>query len=294
VNQSKDEGATLGLYAPIVDYFDEGQKDEVYISRDIEKYNKRWPTRHYEIEGDINLQEKVPNREYAASFKLNFYAESLLHTEWSKGQSAMDLAIRVVDGEPKISGIKEKMVRKDEGTAKAASALTSGAVMSPSPPITVLQPSPVAASSIPNVPADRSDTQKLTRVTVKKYGMSILLPSDVFPDFEILSTGQGFSLTHDRASLTFYDSDKSLRQTFEEHVAGAAAEANQTIDYKVLKDTWFVVSGIFGPPGQRKGFYTKGVKKGKKVVVMRLHYSEENYPFADDTLTAMSRSFDGN
>jgi hypothetical protein len=166
--------------------------------------------------------------------------------------------------------------------------------MSPSPSTTVLQPSHVAASSIPNVPADRSDAQKFTRVTVKKYGMSVLLPSDVFPDFEILSTGQGFSLTHDRASLIFYDSDKSLRQTFEYHVAGAAAEANQTIDYKVLKDTWFVVSGIFGPPGQRKGFYTKGVKKGKKVVVMRLHYSEENYPFADDTLTAISRSFDGN
>jgi hypothetical protein len=79
--------------------------------------------------------------------------------------------------------------------------------------------------------------QKLTKVTVKKYGVSVLLPSDVFPDFEILSTGQGFSLTHDRASLTFYDSDKSLRQTFEDHVAGAAAEVNQNIDYKVLKDT---------------------------------------------------------
>jgi class 3 adenylate cyclase len=136
--------------------------------------------------------------------------------------------------------------------------------------------------------------QKLTKVTVKKYGVSVLLPSDVFPDFEILSTGQGFSLTHDRASLTFYDSDKSLRQTFEDHVAGAAAEANQNIDYKALKDTWFVVSGTFGPPGQRAGFYTKGVKKVKNVIIMRLHYSEENYPFTDDTLTAISRSFDGN
>jgi class 3 adenylate cyclase len=136
--------------------------------------------------------------------------------------------------------------------------------------------------------------QKLTKVTVKKYGVSVLLPSDVFPDFEILSTGQVFSLTHDRASLTFYDSDKSLRQTFEDHVAGAAAEVSQNIDYKVLKDTWFVVSGTFGPPGHRAGFYTKGVKKAKNVIMMRLHYSEENYPFADDALTAISRSFDGN
>jgi hypothetical protein len=68
-----------------------------------------------QIEEGINLQEKVPNREYAASFKLNFYAESRLHTECAKGQFVIDLTISVVDGELKISGIKEKMVHQQKG-----------------------------------------------------------------------------------------------------------------------------------------------------------------------------------
>jgi len=93
--------------------------------------------------------------------------------------------------------------------------------------------------------------------------------------------------------LTFYGSQKSLRQTFEDHVNGPAMEVNQSIDYKILKDAWFVVSGTFGMSGQRAGFCTKGVKKGEDVIMMRLHYDEENTPFSDETLTAISRSFDG-
>jgi len=130
-------------------------------------------------------------------------------------------------------------------------------------------------------------------VFVKKYGVSVLLPSHVFPDFERLSNGIDSSLNDDGVSLTFYDSQKSLRQAFEDHVNGPAMEVNQNIDYKVLKDTWFVVSGIFGGPGQRAGFYTKGIKHGRSIVIMRLHYNEENSPLSDETLTAISRSFDG-
>jgi sugar lactone lactonase YvrE len=148
---------------------------------------------------------------------------------------------------------------------------------------------PLSSSAPPN----DTGAQKLTKVNVKKYNVSVLLPSDVFPDFETLSTGADI-LTHNGLILAFYASDKSLRQTFEDHVKGRAAEVNQNIDYKVLKDTWFVVSGMFGPQGQRVGFYTKGVKKGKNVIMMRLHYNEENSPLTDDMLTAMSRSFDGN
>jgi hypothetical protein len=248
-------------------YFDEGQKDQVYISRDIQKYNKRWPIRHDEIDGDINLQEKTSDREYAASFKLNFYAESVLHTEWTTGQSAMDLAISVVDGEAKISGIKEKMVRKEEGTAKATTALTSGAVMSPSPPTTVLQPSPVAASSIPNVPADQSGPQKLTRVYVKKYGVSALLPTDVFPDAKKLSESdqsflQGNSWSR-QTTLTFSSVREPLAKVYAECATEHSPQApSKTVQYKVLKPTWFVVSGDLGPQADASlGFYTKGVKK---------------------------------
>ena len=292
-NQLENERATVAFYTPQVDYFDEGQQDKTHISRDIADYNERWPTRHYEIEGDINLQEKVPNREYAASFKLNFHAESLLHTEWSKGQSAMDLAIRVVDGEPKISGIKEKMVRKDEGTAKAASALTSGAVMSPSPPITVLQPSPVAASSIPNVPADRSDTQKLTKVFVRKYGFSVLLPTELFPDAATkLTDANADQLVSVNGCfrVAFKVLPDPVNKAYDNCIAEFHKKANHTtIDYKVQKGSWFVVSG----DSDTTGYYTKGVKRGDNVIVMELEYTGDACNIPDAMLTEISRKFDG-
>ena len=114
-NQLKDANATLALYAPIVDYFDDHQADQAFIRRDIEKYNERWPVRRDEIEGDIHLQEKVPDKEYVANFKLNFYVESAPRAVWSKGQFTIDLNITITDGVPKISGIREKMVHQQKG-----------------------------------------------------------------------------------------------------------------------------------------------------------------------------------
>jgi len=114
-NQLKDANATLALYAPTVSYFDEGNKDQAFIRRDIEKYNERWPVRQDSIEGDIHLQEKVPDKEYAANFKLNFYAESVPRAIWTKGQFTIDLDITIVDGMPKISGFRQKLVHQQKG-----------------------------------------------------------------------------------------------------------------------------------------------------------------------------------
>ena len=119
-NQSKDANAALALYAPTVDYFDDHQADQALIRRDIDKYNERWPVRHDEIEGDIHLQEKVPDKDYVANFKLNFYAESLPRAIWTKGQFAIDLHITIVDGIPRISGIKEKMLHQQKGKPNPA------------------------------------------------------------------------------------------------------------------------------------------------------------------------------
>jgi TIR domain len=120
MNQLKDANATLALYAPTVDYFDDHQADQAFIREDLEKYNVRWPVRQDSIEGDIQLQEKVPEKEYVASFKLNFYAESAPRAIWTKGQFTIDLDINIVDGMPKISGIRQKMLHQQKGKPKSA------------------------------------------------------------------------------------------------------------------------------------------------------------------------------
>ena len=72
--------------------------------------------------GDIHLQEKVPDKEYVASFKLNFYAESAPRAIWTKGQFTIDLDITTMDGMPKISGIREKMLHHQKGKPKSSEA----------------------------------------------------------------------------------------------------------------------------------------------------------------------------
>jgi TonB family protein len=125
-NQLKDVDANLAFYAPNVDYFDDHQKDQAYIRADIGTYNERWPVRHDSIEGDIHLEEKAADQRYTASFRLNYYAESAARAQWSKGQFAIDLDISIVDGVPRISGIKEKILRHQKGNLKAV-ALTNAA-----------------------------------------------------------------------------------------------------------------------------------------------------------------------
>jgi TonB family protein len=109
----------IALYSDSVDYFDNGRRDRAYIKADVEKYIQRWPIRRDFIAGDIAVDEEGPHKEYAATFKLNFYAENE-HAQWSKGQFAIRLDINTTDGAPKISGISEKVLEQHKGeNAKA-------------------------------------------------------------------------------------------------------------------------------------------------------------------------------
>ena len=68
------------------------------------------------------FKEKASDKEYVASFKLNFYAESAPRAVWTKGQFAIDLDISIVDGVPRISGIKKKDAASTKGQAECSDA----------------------------------------------------------------------------------------------------------------------------------------------------------------------------
>jgi hypothetical protein len=141
---------------------------------------------------------------------------------------------------------------------------------------------------------------KLTKVYVKKYGVSALLPTDVFPDAKKLSDSdqsflQGNSWTG-QTTLTFSSVREPLAKVYAECATEHSPQApSKTVQYKVLKPAWFVVSGDLGPEADASlGFYTKGVKKGENIVLMHLQWREDDFPFSEETFNAMSRAFDGN
>ena len=142
---------------------------------------------------------------------------------------------------------------------------------------------------------NQSTTQNLVRVTNKTYGFSVLIPAEVFPDVERPSV-------IDRSEFLSPDGQTILNLFVEQHSVDGLSEIyrkwtaqhtkeqpNKTVEYKVLKRGWFVVSGVDG----RQGFYIKGVQKGPNVIFMHLRYDEDACPIREDTITTMSRSFDG-
>ncbi len=152
----------------------------------------------------------------------------------------------------------------------------------------------------PSASPNDTGAQKLTRVYVKKYGVSALLPTDVFPDAKKLSNSdqsflQGNSWTG-QTTLTFSSAREPLAKVYAECATEHSPQApSKTVHYKVLKPTWFVVSGDLGPEADASlGFYTKGVKKDNSVVIMHFQWREDDFPFSEETFTAMSRGFDGN
>lgn len=145
--------------------------------------------------------------------------------------------------------------------------------------------------------ADPSSDSPLVRVTNTRYGFSALIPPNVFPIPQTTFTAdrQMFTSYDGRAVLTLYVEPNRTAQYLKASYEQWAAEHTKTepdkiVDYKVLRDNWFVVSGQKGG----RGFYLKAVAKRDVVQFMYLDCDANRYPVNGTMLKAMSRAFDGN
>lgn len=434
VNQSQDANATVAFYAPSVDYFGNRGRDHAFILRDVQKYNVDWPARRDSIDGEISVEEKVPNQQYRASFKLNLYTENPKSGDWSKGQVATTLDINIIDGAPKIVAFNQRKLQRPQhgkgrgprpadmpppeppgpisatkltkvlvkkygfsalvptemfpdaeakladGTTDHLNSVKGCATMAFSAPhddvrkvfddfvnqfnsaperrtidykaikdtwfavsgstrttgyyvkgvkhgddVFVMEldyvgavcripasmvarishafngeidAPPTSANPSSSPGSTTASASNLTKTYIKRYGMSVLLPTDVFPNATKLTTGEETEVTaaDNLTRLEFYDSNDSLAKSYRSRIADSHDTQGRTIEYKTLKENWFVISGKFAPDvshATSMGFYTKAVKKGSKVIFMHIRYNEEDPLIGDQVLTAMSRSFDG-
>jgi formylglycine-generating enzyme required for sulfatase activity len=149
-------------------------------------------------------------------------------------------------------------------------------------------------SRSPTASPNNIGAQKLTRVRVKKYGFSVLLPTELFPDAAAKladSNTDRLVSVNGCFRAAFNVLSGPVKKVYDNWIAEFRKKANHTtIDYKVLKDTWFVVSG----DSDTTGYYIKGVKRGDNVIVMELEYTGSACNIPDAMLTEISRKFDGN
>jgi hypothetical protein len=61
----------MSFYAARMSYFDHGQVDAAFVSRDVERFYKRWPHRHYELL-DCKITPLKEN-EWEARFRIAFH-----------------------------------------------------------------------------------------------------------------------------------------------------------------------------------------------------------------------------
>ena len=57
LGESNAPGAQAGFFTDRVDYFNEGTVSRDFIDKDTEKYNKRWPDRHFTLVDPITVEE---------------------------------------------------------------------------------------------------------------------------------------------------------------------------------------------------------------------------------------------
>jgi hypothetical protein len=155
-------------------------------------------------------------------------------------------------------------------------------------------PAFAATTSVPEI----SDPAKtiFTRYTNPKYRFSATVPSNVFVKNETSSSADRalFVSADGRTRLLllgkYNPRGRTLAKIYSEWAAEhTATDPGKVVDYKVLRDGWFVVSGHDGP----RGFYVKGLLRQQTLLLMCLEYDEQDCPLTEQDISVMARAFNG-
>jgi serine/threonine protein kinase len=156
-------------------------------------------------------------------------------------------------------------------------------------------PASSPSSSANGFDAAGSD-QRLTKFTNQKYRCTILVPLTVFtnPPQQLDDEHTTFLSADGRTQLQLIvqriPQNRPVADIYREWIAERTkGHSSKIISYKVLKENWFVLSG----DADGRGYYVKCVARDRSLFCMNLKYDEEMGVIWQDTMTTMSRSFNG-
>ena len=160
----------------------------------------------------------------------------------------------------------------------------------------LIRSNPSATTTPTNSLAETASDQRLTKFTHNRYAYTALVPKAVFPSppEQFDDEHVVFTSLDGRSRLQFIVEDATpthkLANAYRKWSSERTPEhPNRVVPYKVLKATWFVVSG----DDQGRGFYLKCVARDRHLISMSLEYDEDNCPISKESFAAMSRGFDG-
>jgi hypothetical protein len=114
VDAGKTPEEQAELFTERAEYYEHGYVDRDAIARDVERYVRHWPKRHYEVDR-IDFMSADPHSDrifvsYTIDFEVARGARSV------RGKASYGAIIKDIDGEPKVESIKEKVHARSSGS----------------------------------------------------------------------------------------------------------------------------------------------------------------------------------
>ena len=114
VDAGKTPEEQAALFTERAEYYEHGYVDRDDIQRDVERYVRHWPRRHYEVT-DINFMSADPHSDRIfVSYTIDF--EVARGKQSVTGKASYGAIIKDIDGEPKVESIKEKVTARSSGS----------------------------------------------------------------------------------------------------------------------------------------------------------------------------------
>ena len=114
VEADKSPEEQAALFTERAEYYEHGYVDRDDIVRDVERYMKHWPKRHYEVAGIDFMSADPRSDRIFVSYTVDF--EVARGKESVSGKASYGAVIKDIDGEPKVESVKEKIHARSSGS----------------------------------------------------------------------------------------------------------------------------------------------------------------------------------
>jgi hypothetical protein len=108
INPQKSAYAQAEFFADGVDYYDHGIVDKPHIVKDVERYSRRWPMRHYQLATVEYITPDPASDRVFVSYVVDFEVANA--SKRVRGRANYGAVIADMESTPKIEWIKERVM----------------------------------------------------------------------------------------------------------------------------------------------------------------------------------------
>ena len=114
VDAHKTPEEKAALFTPRAEYYGHGYVDRDDIERDVKRYVRQWPLRHYEVTSVDYISADTESDRIFVSYTVDF--EVVQPSRSVRGKASYGAVITGIDSNPLVESIKEKVQARSSGS----------------------------------------------------------------------------------------------------------------------------------------------------------------------------------